>query len=117
MFDVCYVRQMTACVLRMSDWSSDVCSSDILDWAGLVSEAIIGQTHGTYLSQHVFAPLAMRDTAFVMRDDMRARKAKIHQRVDGNLVPHDLEQPPPAEVRSDERRGGKGCDSTCRSVW
>ncbi|HEY9546081.1 MAG TPA: serine hydrolase domain-containing protein [Solimonas sp.] len=79
-----------------------------LDWAGLVVEAISGQTLGTYLSQHVFAPLAMRDTAFVMRDDMRARKAKIHQRVDGNLVPLDLELPQPAEVEL----GGAGLYGT-----
>src|SRR3546814_6042033 len=50
----------------------------------------------------------MRDTAFVMRDDMRARKAKIHQRVDGNLVPLDLELPQPAEVEL----GGAGLYGT-----
>src|SRR3546814_6366329 len=53
----------------------------------------------------------MRDTAFVMLDDMRARKAKIHQRVDGNLVPLDLELPQPAEVEL----GGAGLYGTVRS--
>src|SRR3546814_18996528 len=46
-----------------------------LDWAGLVVEAISGQTPGTYLSQHEFALLAMRDTAFVMRDAKLGRKS------------------------------------------
>src|SRR3546814_2066598 len=39
---------------------------------------------------------------------MRARKAKIHQRVDGNLVPLDLELPQPAEVEL----GGAGLYGT-----
>src|SRR3546814_5123910 len=102
--------------MRISDWSADWCSSDRLDWAGLVAEAISGQTLGTYLSRHVFAPLAMRDTAFVMRDDMRARKAKIHQRVDGNLVPLDLELPQPAEVELGENGRASCRERVCQYV-
>jgi len=79
-----------------------------IDWAGLVVEAISGRTLGEYLHEHVLGPLGMNDTAFVMRDDMRARKAKIHQRVDGNLVPLDLELPQPAEVEL----GGAGLYGT-----
>lgn len=69
-----------------------------IDWAGLIIEAITGQTLGAYFAEHVFPPLGMRDTAFTMNADMRARKAKIHQRVDGNLVPLDLELPQPPEI-------------------
>jgi methyl acetate hydrolase len=79
-----------------------------IDWAGLVVEAVSGRTLGEYLREHVLAPLGMNDTAFVMRDDMRARKAKIHQRVDGNLVPLDLELPQPPEVEL----GGAGLYGT-----
>lgn len=79
-----------------------------IDWAGLVVEAITGQTLGAYLAEHVFAPLGMRDTAFTMNADMRNRKAKIHQRVDGNLVPLDLELPQPPEVEL----GGAGLYGT-----
>lgn len=79
-----------------------------IDWAGLVVEAVSGRTLGEYLREHVLGPLGMNDTAFVMRDDMRARKAKIHQRVDGNLVPLDLELPQPPEVEL----GGAGLYGT-----
>src|SRR3546814_6143368 len=30
MYRVCFVKQKTAYVMRISDWSSDVCSSDLL---------------------------------------------------------------------------------------
>lgn len=79
-----------------------------IDWAGLVIEAISGQTLGAYLAEHVFAPLGMRDTAFTMTPAMRARKAKIHQRVDGKLVALDLELPQPPDVEL----GGAGLYGT-----
>ena len=67
-----------------------------LDWAGRVVEAASGQKLGAYFAEHILGPLGMNDTAFVMTPAMRARKAKIHARLqDGALAPIELELPQP----------------------
>src|SRR3546814_6653472 len=40
-------KQKTAYEMRISDWSSDVCSSD-LSWAGWISEFLIGRPSGIW---------------------------------------------------------------------
>ena len=50
----------------------------------------------------------MQDTGFVMSPAMRARKAKIHQRMEGQLFPLDLEMPSPPPIEM----GGSGLYST-----
>ena len=80
-----------------------------LDWAGLVVEAVSGQSLGEYFAEHVTGPLGMKDTAFTLRPDMRERLAKIHQRADdGSLVPLDMEMPQDAEFEM----GGGGLYGT-----
>ncbi|TJY63280.1 beta-lactamase family protein [Sinimarinibacterium sp. CAU 1509] len=64
------------------------------DWVGRLVEAASGQRLGEYLSENVLGPLGMNDTAFKLRDDMRARLATIHARLpDGGLAPLELEVP------------------------
>src|SRR3546814_18414340 len=73
--------------MRISDWSSDVCSSD-LPAAGI---GLAGEHVG---------------------DRQPARLAGIPGLDDrGGVLLR------PGEVRSEERRVGKECDSTCRSRW
>ena len=82
-----------------------------LDWAGRMVEAVTGQTLGAHFAETIFAPLGMTDTAFRLRDDMRARLASIHARgPDGTLTPTDMiiEQDPEFES------GGGGLYSTAR---
>lgn len=79
-----------------------------LDWVGQLVEAASGQTLGAYFAEHLFGPMGMQDTGFVMSPGMRERKAKIHQRVDGQLVPLDLEMPSPPPIEM----GGSGLYST-----
>jgi CubicO group peptidase (beta-lactamase class C family) len=80
-----------------------------LDWAGKAIEAVSGQSLGSYLKQHVFAPLGMNDTAFKISASMRKRLAKIHQRGDdGRLAAIDLELPQEPEYES----GGHGLYGT-----
>lgn len=70
-----------------------------IDWVGLLVEKASGKKLGAYLAEHVMAPLGMTDTAFIMRPDMRARRASIHTRgADGSLTPIDLEIPQQPEV-------------------
>jgi methyl acetate hydrolase len=80
-----------------------------LDWVGQIVEAVSGQKLGEYFAQHIFAPLGIKDTAFLMTPSMRERKAKIHARGPANeLIPIDLELPQPAEFEM----GGAGLYGT-----
>src|SRR3546814_8864384 len=84
-----FFKQKTAYEMRISDWSSDVCSSDL----------------GKRPKQAV-ALLARRDPA----QHFAARDVDL-----GDLVVPRLGGIEP--FRSEERRVGKECVSTCRSRW
>lgn len=63
------------------------------DWLGLVVEKITGQSLGSYLQQHVYAPLGMADSTFAPSAEQRARLLRVMQRqAGGGLAPsvHDL---------------------------
>src|SRR3546814_14105818 len=81
-------KQNTAYELRISDWSSDVCSSDLP-----VGEGLAGGPHDFERAGHAGA---------VRRGE-----------TGGALGIFRLQR----RVRSDERRVGKECVSTCRSRW
>lgn len=48
------------------------------DWVGQAIEAVTGQRLGAYLTEHLFAPLGMTQTAF--RDALPADAARVHIR-------------------------------------
>src|SRR5438270_12288931 len=80
-----------------------------IDWVGKIVEAASGKKLGAYLSEHVFGPLGMNDTAFRITPAMRQRLAKIHQRgEDGALTPINLEIPQDPEFEM----GGGGLYGT-----
>ena len=80
-----------------------------VDWAGLVVQSVRGQRLGEVMAERVFAPLGMSDSAYVLRPDMRARLATIHQRQpDGGLVPTDIVSPQNPEIDM----GGTGLYAT-----
>src|SRR3546814_9494077 len=84
-----FFKQKTAYEMRISDWSSDVCSSDLeIQSFGEDNEGFshIVFAEGLYLGQD-------------------------HFRLDRGDVGREL------RVRSEERRVGKECVSTCRSRW
>src|SRR3546814_2290475 len=90
-----FFKQKTAYEMRISDWSSDVCSSDLAG-PGRSGTAPRPTLH---LLPHAGEEVAKN----VRADDHLARDdAKIG--VDG-------------PSRSEERRVGKECVSTCRSRW
>src|SRR3546814_9297860 len=89
-----FFKQKTAYDMRISDWSSDVCSSDLSIAAG-----------GTTSS---------------------GRRPRRTRRGTGEIFKHPGPPPllarlprsgSPARGRSEERRVGKECVSTCRSRW
>jgi methyl acetate hydrolase len=80
-----------------------------IDWAGRMVEAASGRRLGAYMQENIFEPLGMRDTAFKLTADMRARLASIHQRgKDDALAP--LAPDVPQEPEFD--RGGGGLYGT-----
>src|SRR3546814_3612399 len=91
-----FFKQKTAYEMRISDWSSDVCSSD------LSPRAIRRRANSP--EQRKVPSIAMRVTAFQALGEISS--ARI-----GKLAPALLAR------RSDERRVGKECVSTCRSRW
>src|SRR3546814_10089676 len=97
-----FFKQKTAYELRISDWSSDVCSSDL---AGQVQA---GHAVGRGV-EHVPARFEVieqvGDEIAVVLDDQNSH----------GLAPWP--QRGPASARSEERRVGKECGSTCRSRW
>src|SRR3546814_11443280 len=98
--------------MRISDWSSDVCSSDLLVAIGALGVAVNDD-------------LALEDRARLVVDDALedlAAGGVRHQVVDPRgvvavlLAAHQVGAVQVA-VRSEERRVGKECVSTCRSRW
>jgi methyl acetate hydrolase len=68
-----------------------------IDWAGKAVEAASGQDLNAYMQQHIFAPLGMRDTGFVIGEAQRKRLAGMHARgQDGAIaaIPFELPQAP-----------------------
>ncbi|WP_439029669.1 serine hydrolase domain-containing protein [Gordonia terrae] len=80
-----------------------------LDWAGLVIEAAAGGRLRKVMDDRVLTPLGMSDTGFALSDDARRRRAVLHMRKRGELVPnHRWEQPTDPEIDM----GGQGLYST-----
>src|SRR3546814_5282642 len=96
-----FFKQKTAYEMRISDWSSDVCSSDLVAVQRQV-ESGVGVTVGIGLGLHVeqHAEVALADERNLLGDQFQ--RAGF-----GGDAAH----------RSEERRVGKECVSTCRSRW
>src|SRR3546814_16871597 len=120
--------------MRSSDWSSDVCSSDLLALAVELGDAapLVGSEFDLrhVAHQHRGAALGFKDDLLDVLDPLeipasahhelelgQLDRAAAHVRVAGadrlaHLRERDTQGP-----RTDERRGGKGCVSTWRSGW
>src|SRR3546814_4221330 len=87
-------KQKTAYEMRISDWSSDVCSSDL---------AVLGAGH---LGRELELQALLAEDALGLLADLI-----IHGRQNA------VEELHHRHLRSEERRVGKECVSTCRSRW
>lgn len=80
-----------------------------LDWVGRTVEAASGQPLEVYFREHIFAPLGMADTDYVISSAQQARLVTAHQRKpDGSLEPFPVTDPQWREFWS----GGGGLYST-----
>src|SRR3546814_3613536 len=92
-----FFKQKTAYEMRISDWSSDVCSSD------LKTLSFNAQQRGSHLSGVDSTSCAHIADALITSNH-GAKKTVVSTA-------------PPGTGRSEERRVGKECVSTCRSRW
>src|SRR3546814_4844839 len=109
-----FFKQKTAYGLRISDWSSDVCSSD-LDPRPLLGLQII---FGVGFDVEGLVPgvdVTRRTDDAPARRAMLVARHLLLDRVVARLVAPRLGKG--QEERSEERRVGKECVSTCRSGW
>src|SRR3546814_14752788 len=99
--------------MRISDWSSDVCSSDLVSVQGEVLNllarlqdeiglSILMVTHNLNVVRHV------ADRVAIMY---------LGRFVETGPTEDVFRQPRHPYTRSEERRVGKECVSTCRSRW
>jgi CubicO group peptidase (beta-lactamase class C family) len=80
-----------------------------VDWVGRLVELISGLPLELYFHRHIFDPLGMNDTAFVISAQQRLREASVHRREpDGSLLPQPVEKQTPQQSFS----GGGGIYST-----
>src|SRR3546814_10131487 len=106
-----FCKQKTSYNVRISDWSSDVSSSD-LDLDHLVMLAI--KDIGEAQPGGIAAPVLFLQVPLAFLAPAETRRARRHHHFIGRLVDGDGF---PVGIRSDERRVGKECVSTCRSRW
>src|SRR3546814_18477000 len=94
--------------MRISDWSSDVCSSDFLDATDKPEFDLWRWVDFWYPLEHV-----VTFKRGVYGSALRHLAPFARQIAGQQAVPH----PNPRQDRSEERRVGKECVSTCRSRW
>src|SRR3546814_20042991 len=93
--------------MRISDWSSDVCSSDLDD--GVLALRLGFRQVDGFREIWADAIVAARTNPFASIEEV-ARRAALPDRALRLLAEADA-------CRSEERRVGKECVSTCRSRW
>src|SRR3546814_1917734 len=105
-FFLFFFKQKTAYEMRISDWSSDVCSSDLqigllhqADQPGAVRRPMHDALGGRHEGQHALG--LAHELA-----QIGGGEAEADEPLAGDVGP-----------RSEERRVGKECVSTCRSRW
>src|SRR3546814_1866609 len=105
-----FFKQKTAYEMRISDWSSDVCSSDL------------NRSNDGYLMPRplwILCLFALATTSTASAIELRPHRAVYSLRLTSAEVGSGVVDASGAMVfeRSEERRVGKECVSTCRSRW
>src|SRR3546814_10104897 len=116
-----FFKQKTAYEMRISDWSSDVCSSDLAgadgdDVARLVGEALAGAVAVLQRREHG-AEEQHQAVGILVVGVHRLGHQILHVAADGGQRIAVGDPEAVGADRSEERRVGKECVSTCRSRW
>src|SRR3546814_2994559 len=89
-----FFKHKTAYEMRISDWSSDVCSSDLADFQFAVEE---GKVEPGVVRHQIILTQKIQQLGRTFVESWLVRQK--------------------CDRRSEERRVGKECVSTCRSRW
>src|SRR3546814_4638041 len=98
---VFFSKQKTAYEMRISDWSSDVCSSDLPDRKHATGAGL--HHHDPFMGSH--------------RQDLQDRQRRVLAGEAEASAGQTGVMDAPGEDRSEERRVGQACVSTCSSRW
>src|SRR3546814_1138157 len=111
-----FFKQKTAYEMRISDWSSDVCSSDLV---GVRVDQLHGDPHLVAGPLHgAIDDVGHAQLAADLAQVLGVRAVLLGGGARDHLEVTDVRQPGQDFVlRSEERRVGKECVSTCRSRW
>src|SRR3546814_11337927 len=107
---VFFFKQKTAYEMRISDWSSDVCSSDLIDmtkciYCGFCQEAC--PVDAIVEGPNFEFSTETREELFYDKAKLLANGERWEYEISRNIAAD-------APYRSEERRVGKECVSTCR---
>src|SRR3546814_6851035 len=104
-----FFKQKTAYEMRISDWSSDVCSSDLASQVHGLRHAVTTPPT-SYKREYALSA----ETASMARSSLarwaKSMRARSTRRCNTSWCRF-------LHARSEERRVGKECVSTCRSRW
>src|SRR3546814_12730020 len=123
--------------MRMRDWSSDLCSADLEDYRNrrqaledgarerqetafqALREKAEAQDIALIRTPTGFAFAPIADGAVMEPKAFNALPQEERQRIEGEIekLQGELQDVVKLIPRSEERRGGKECVSTCRSRW
>src|SRR3546814_3149065 len=111
-----FFKQKTAYEMRISDWSSNVCSSDLRHWLVTPTERLAIEVED---AAFIATDVAQKDGILAFRlntDDLLIAGPEHRLRAAGSVdAPAIYLQV--RRGRSEERRVGKECVSTRRSRW
>src|SRR3546814_11226022 len=108
--------------MRISDWSSDVCSSDLIFTLGIGYRPDEYELHGVeYRRRGAIADekleILLQHLRAASSGDAAVRVTPAPFTAGGPMVTWGGPTPQAAQRRSAERSVGKECVSTCRSQW
>src|SRR3546814_2416822 len=106
-----FFKQKTAYEMRISDWSSDVCSSDLNK---RINRIAIIQEHRMIIKA---LERGVSEERLAKALNVNVSHIKRKRRLLEGICPEVAELLKDKYVRSEERRVGKECVGTCRSRW
>src|SRR3546814_15347024 len=98
--------------MRISDWSSDVCSSDL---STVATAAGVNSTWKT-TATHAHVPAASVNMSNLVASSMPLH-VQVTLKIQNKGALDDFLAAAHNPARSEERRVGKECVSQCRSLW
>src|SRR3546814_16706212 len=102
--------------MRISDWSSDVCSSDLATEHLLISLATVESSARTVLTDAGLTETGLREGLTAVRGNRRVTSQEAESTYE-SLEKYSVDLTKAAEERSEERLGGEECSVRVDTGW